>query len=49
MDYIEVEEAEERRGLRLVLTPGVTSPWSEAAKTVVLVKKLLYQPVRQPS
>ena len=49
MDYIEVEEAEGRRGLRLVLTPGVPAPWSEAAKTVFLVKKLRYQPVRQPS
>ena len=49
VNYIEVEEAEAQTGLRLVLTSGVPGPWSEAAKAVLDVKKIAYQPVRQPS
>jgi glutathione S-transferase len=49
MDYIEIDEAMGREGLRLVLTPGVPGPWGEAAKAVFHVKKIAYQPVRQPS
>src|SRR5208282_551446 len=33
--------------LRLVLSPGVPGPWSEAAKGIFYVKKLTYIPVRQ--
>lgn len=47
MDYIEVGEARERDGLRLVLTAGVPGPWGEAAKGVFHVKKIPYTPVRQ--
>jgi glutathione S-transferase len=47
MDYIEVEEARERSGLRLVLSAGVPGPWSEAAKAVLHVKGLDYTAVRQ--
>jgi glutathione S-transferase len=46
-EYIEVERARAMSGLRLVLTPGVPGPWSEAAKGVLHVKKLPYVKVRQ--
>lgn len=48
MDYVEVSEAIELRGLRLVLTTGLPGPWGEAAKAVFGVKKIAYTPVRQP-
>lgn len=47
MDYLEVDEARARSGLRLVLTEGVPGPWGEAAKGVFHVKKIPYTPVRQ--
>ena len=46
-EYIDVERARAMSGLRLVLTPGVPGPWSEAAKGVLYVKKLPYVKVRQ--
>ena len=46
-EYIEVERARAMTGLRLVLTPGVPGPWSEAAKSILHVKKLPYVKVRQ--
>ncbi len=46
-EYIEVERARTMSGLRLVLTPGVPGPWSEAAKGILHVKKLPYVKVRQ--
>lgn len=45
--YVEVEEARNMSGLRLVLSPGVPGPWSEAAKGIFYVKKIPYIPVRQ--
>jgi glutathione S-transferase len=45
--YVEVEEARDMTGLRLVLSPGVPGPWSEAAKGIFYVKKIPYIPVRQ--
>lgn len=47
MDYIDIEEARARSGLRLVLTAGVPGPWSEAAKYLFHVKGITYTPVRQ--
>jgi len=47
MEYIEVAEARERPGLRLVLTSGVPGPWGEAAKAILHVKGLAYDAVRQ--
>ena len=47
MDYIDIAEARDRKGLRLVLTAGVPGPWGEAAKGVFHVKKIPYAPVRQ--
>jgi glutathione S-transferase len=45
--YIEVEQAIGMRGLRVVLSPGVPGPWSEAAKGILYVKKIPYVRVRQ--
>lgn len=48
MDYIEIDEAIGRPGLRLVLTPHVPGPYGEAAKAILHVKRIPYVPVRQP-
>lgn len=48
MDYIEIDAARDREGLRLLLTPGVPGPWGESAKSIFHVKKLDFVPVRQP-
>ena len=40
MDYIEIDDAIGRDGLRLVLTAGVPGPWSESAKGILKVKKM---------
>jgi glutathione S-transferase len=45
--YIEVDEAIGMPGLRVVLTPGVPGPWSEAAKGILHVKRIPYVKVRQ--
>jgi len=45
--YVEVEEALKISGLRVVLSPGVPGPWSEAAKGILHVKKIPYTKVRQ--
>jgi glutathione S-transferase len=45
--YVEVEQAITMSGLRVVLSPGVPGPWSEAAKGILYVKKLPYTRVRQ--
>ena len=47
MNYISVQEARERSGLRLVLSAGVPGPWSEAAKALVNYKKLPWVAVFQ--
>jgi glutathione S-transferase len=46
-EYIEVAKARAMTGLRLVLTPGVPGPWSEAAKGILHVKKIPYVKVSQ--
>jgi glutathione S-transferase len=45
-EYIEVEEARQMSGLRLVLIAGVPSPWGEAAKGILHVKKIPFVRVR---
>ena len=47
MEYISVEEARQRSGLRLVLTAGGPGPWSEAAKGFFYVKGVAFTPVEQ--
>jgi hypothetical protein len=46
-EYVEVARARAMTGLRLVLTPGVPGPWSEAAKSILHVKKIPFIKVRQ--
>jgi len=45
--YIDVEQAIGMQGLRVVLTPSVPGPWTEAAKAILRVKNLPYVKVRQ--
>lgn len=47
MEYLSVEEAIARPGLRLVLTRGVPGPWGELAKAIFHVKGLAYAAVAQ--
>ncbi|MDH5172994.1 MAG: hypothetical protein OEW92_11290 [Gammaproteobacteria bacterium] len=47
MEYLTVEEARTRPGLRLVLTRGVPGPWSEAAKAIFTLRNVTYLPVQQ--
>ena len=46
-DFIPVEEARTRKGLRLVLTTGVPGPWGEAAKGVFHAKGIPFARVPQ--
>jgi len=46
-EYLAVEEARKLSGLRVVLSPGVPGPWSEAAKGILYVKKIPYVKARQ--
>src|SRR5574340_1605281 len=45
--YIDVAEARSMSGLRVVLMAGVPSPWGEAIKGVLHVKRIPYVRVRQ--
>jgi len=45
--YVEVEQAIGMNGLRVVLTPSVPGPWTEAAKGILHVKRIPYTKVRQ--
>ena len=47
MEYISVEEARERRELRLVLCAGTPGVWGEAIKAVLAHKGIRYLPVLQ--
>jgi len=47
MEYVEIEDAMDLPGLRLVLTAGVPGPWGESAKAIFHVKGIAYTPVRQ--
>ncbi len=46
-EYISVEEARKMSGLRVVLSPGVPGPWSEAAKGILHIKQIPYVRVAQ--
>ena len=46
-EYISIEEAHRRTGLRLVLTSRVPGPWGEAAKALFHVKNIPYTKVEQ--
>lgn len=45
-EYVSVEDAVQRPGLRMVVVGGVPSPWSEAAKGILHVKRLDWAAVR---
>jgi len=45
-EYIEVDEAIPRGGLRMVVVGGVPSPWGEAAKGILHVKRIEWAAVR---
>lgn len=46
VEYVEVEEAIARTGLRMVVVGGVPSPWSEAAKGILRLKSIPWSAVR---
>lgn len=46
-EYVPIEQARDRSGLRLALTAVPGPPWSEAAKAVFQVKGVPYTPVAQ--
>ncbi len=46
MEFVETSEARERSGLRLVVVPGIPSPWGEAAKTILHLKQIPFVAVR---
>ncbi len=46
-DYLSVQEAKDRPGLRVALTAGVPGPWGEATKALLKVRKIEYAPVLQ--
>ena len=46
-EYVEIEDARDLPGLRLVVTAGAPGPFGEAAKGILHVKKIRYTRVRQ--
>jgi hypothetical protein len=46
VEYVDFEAARARTGLRMVVVPGVPSPWGEAAKGILHVKRIPYVAVR---
>jgi glutathione S-transferase len=47
VEYLDVDEARQRSGVRLVLTVGVPGPWGEAAKGLLHAKGIAFERVRQ--
>jgi hypothetical protein len=45
VDYVKVEDARDKPGLRLALTMGVPGPWSQAAKYVFEYQGIALIPV----
>jgi glutathione S-transferase len=48
LEYVELAEARHRAGLRMSVVAGLPSPWSEAAKGILHVKKIPCALVRMP-
>ena len=46
VQYVDFEDARERGGLRMVVVPGVPSPWGEAAKGILHVKQIPWVAVK---
>ena len=47
MEYLAVNDAIDKTGLRLVLTRDVPGPWSESAKAIFRLRQVDYSPVEQ--
>lgn len=45
VNYVDFEQAKDSEGLRLIVMPGIPSPWSEAAKGILHVKGIPYQAI----
>ena len=45
-EYVSVEQAIARSGLRMVVVGGVPSPWGEAAKGILHIKRIEWAAVR---
>lgn len=45
LEYIEMEQAKQQTGLRMVVVGGLPSPWGEAAKGILHLKQLDWSPV----
>ena len=45
-EYVSVEEAIARDGLRMMVVSGVPSPWGEAAKGILHIKRIEWVSVR---
>jgi len=48
VEFVEIEEARARGGVRMTVVTGVPSPWGEAAKGIWHVKKIPWVAVRMP-
>ncbi len=46
VEYVEFEEARAAKGLRMAVVTGVPSPWGEAAKGILHVKRIPWKAVR---
>ncbi len=46
VEFVEFEAARDRDGLRMVVVPGVPSPWGEAAKGILHVKRIPWVAVK---
>ncbi len=46
INYLKLEEAKQQSGLRMVVVPGIPSPWGEAAKGIMKVKNIEWSAVR---
>jgi glutathione S-transferase len=49
VEYVSFEDARDRAGLRMVVVPGVPSPWGEAAKGILHMKRIPWVAVRLDS
>ncbi len=46
MNYIDFNKAKDLQGLRMVVMPGLPSPWSESAKGILHIKQIPWHGVR---
>ena len=46
VNYINLKDAKEQSGLRMTVVDGLPSPWSEAAKSILHIKKIPWSAIR---